>query len=238
MSDKLMLAISTSAGVAQVCATTLESDVVFEYEITEYKQQSARLLPELNSHMSANQLSGSSFTGIAVNVGPGGFTSLRTACGVAQGLSVAWGLPCYPVSSFEVMLQQAQADGFSMVGQGLVLIDARLQEFYAARCMGLSKAAELEQYFLLSTQEDLASPIVSDSNWVLVDQPSQDLLSHWDQAPKCVTSKVCATALASKAWKDWTQGVSSNAQDCQPLYVREKVADTTAERLAIKNGKN
>ena len=238
MSDKLMLALSTSSGVAQVCATTQSGELAFEYEITEYKQQSARLLPELQHHLAEQHLTAASFAGISVNIGPGGFTSLRTACGLAQGLSVAWGLPCYPESSFDVLLEQAKADGANLQGQGLVLLDARLSEFYAAKYLISTDDGAVEQRFLLSTSESQAKALLSSVDWLLVDASSQEILSQWMETPSMEVSSVTAKALARRAWIEKKMGRGAQAHDCQPLYVREKVADTTAERLAIKHGKD
>jgi tRNA threonylcarbamoyladenosine biosynthesis protein TsaB len=237
--EKLMLALSTSSGVAQVCATTAAGVTLFEYEIAEYKQQSARLLPELGACMSKHGLSGESFQGIAVNVGPGGFTSLRTACAVAQGLSVAWGLTCYPVSSFEIMLEQARAEGFSPQGVGCVLLDARLNEFYAAMCSETQgHLSQIDRHLLLSVQESIAEPYIFPLDWLLVDSPSEQILQAWVSPPDFRLSSVTVKALANRAWQLCAQGEGVLAHQCQPWYVREKVADTTAERLAIKHGKN
>jgi tRNA threonylcarbamoyladenosine biosynthesis protein TsaB len=82
---------------------------------------------------------------IAVCRGPGGFTGLRIAIGVAQGLALALDRPVVPVSGLRVLA--AAASGFAgppepreptaatranAPGPVVAVIDARMGEFYAA----------------------------------------------------------------------------------------------------------
>jgi len=64
--------------------------------------------------------------GIAFGAGPGSFTGLRIACGVAQGLALGAGVPVVPVGT---LLALAQASGASKV---LACLDARMGEIYHA----------------------------------------------------------------------------------------------------------
>ena len=64
---------------------------------------------------------------IAVCRGPGGFTGLRIAIGVAQGLALALDRPVVPVSSLRVLAAAATGPG-----PVVAVIDARMGEFYAA----------------------------------------------------------------------------------------------------------
>jgi len=133
MVSRFILAISTSSGVAKVAAATepLELNAhaadLFNFEITDYKSQSAQLLPLIQQHLELGNLKPAQCAAIAVDIGPGGFTSLRTACGIAQGLAVAWQVPTVPLSSFECLLPAWQQEL-----PVTVLMDARLHEIYAA----------------------------------------------------------------------------------------------------------
>ena len=61
---------------------------------------------------------------IAFGAGPGSFTGLRIACGLAQGLALARELPVIGISSLEAI---AQESGESRV---VACIDARMREVY------------------------------------------------------------------------------------------------------------
>lgn len=66
---------------------------------------------------------------IAFGCGPGAFTGLRIAAGVAQGLAFGADIPVVPVSSLAALAQRAfEAHGCERV---IPLLDARMNEIYA-----------------------------------------------------------------------------------------------------------
>lgn len=70
-------------------------------------------------------------TGVAFSAGPGGFTRVRIACAVAQGLAMGRGLPVACVDSLAVRALAAS----SLVpidGEIIVVSDARMGQIYAA----------------------------------------------------------------------------------------------------------
>jgi len=66
--------------------------------------------------------------GLAVNLGPGGFTSLRVGLATAQGLAMATGKPLVGCSAFEALV--ASAEGWH--GAVCAVLEARRGEVYAA----------------------------------------------------------------------------------------------------------
>ena len=95
---------------------------------------SATLIPAIAELMAQAGLAYADLTVIAFGRGPGSFTGLRTACAVAQGLAFGAGVPVLPIDSLlavaeEARWQQPQALG---TGQVLALLDARMNELYAA----------------------------------------------------------------------------------------------------------
>lgn len=248
--SEFLLALSTSSGVAHVVAVQAKPDatqlvgtafdVLFDFSIAEYRQQSAELLPRLASAMQAAGLSGAGCVAIAVDIGPGGFTSLRTACGVAQGLATAWQVPCVPLSSFECMaatgaLLSGSATTHCATENVACMLDARLQEVYGAR---LSLRAERSEWHvepgLLPFTPDAARVFAGQASKVVCDSPVHtELLQgvHNVQAP----GAGWALGLAALALVRFNHGVKAEPLQCQPLYVREKVAQTTQERRAARD---
>jgi tRNA threonylcarbamoyladenosine biosynthesis protein TsaB len=230
MTTHFILGISNSSGVAQVIAcaepdaSNLDVPEIFSFEITDYKSQSAQLLPLIQHYFKINHLSSLGCVAIAVDVGPGGFTSLRTACGIAQGLALAWSLPTIVLTSFECMLPKLTQQETT-----LVLIDAKLNEMYAARIQRNEQGTQwIESPHLLpiSVLVGINVPMICDSH----------LYKQLSSPAEWVTQgKVTAIQLARLAWQEFRVGRLVKPVDCQPLYVRNKIAQTTSERLALKH---
>src|SRR5512138_2376149 len=83
-------------------------------------------LPMLEDLLRSNGLRERDLDAIAFGAGPGSFTGLRIACGLAQGLAFARGLPVAGVSTLEATAEEA---GTLRV---VVCIDARMREVYYA----------------------------------------------------------------------------------------------------------
>ena len=231
MASRFILAISTSSGVAKVAAamepnsSNAPATGLFSFEITDYKSQSAQLLPLIQRHLEQANLKPAQCAAIAVDVGPGGFTSLRTACGIAQGLAVAWQVPTVPLTSFECMLTAQFQDQ-----PVTVLMDARLNEIYAAcihRTVQGTEWVKPPHLLALDELQNIRGPVLCDAHvYAQLHEPG----------PTMVQVTVCVLRLAHLAWQEFAAGRVAEPFDCQPLYVRDKVAQTTTERLALKHG--
>lgn len=232
MESRFILAISTSSGVAKVaCATSsagnaVAPEIAFSFEIVDYKSQSALLLPTIQQHLNETGFQPAQCAAIAVDVGPGGFTSLRTACGVAQGLATAWNVPTLPMHSFECMLASVETQA-----SVTVLMDARLNELYMATVSRTAQGTEwIQSPTLLPVSELHALP----QGTVIADKTVFDLLASHNRTVQ--QGEVSAVQLALLAWQEFEGGRVSEPFDCQPQYVRDKVAQTTSERMAAKHG--
>src|SRR6185295_8182176 len=81
-------------------------------------------LPMLENLLKKTNLTVAQLDAIAFGAGPGSFTGLRIACGIAQGLAFARGLPVLGVSTLEAM---AEESGGTRV---VACLDARMREVY------------------------------------------------------------------------------------------------------------
>lgn len=98
---------------------------------------SERLLPWVQALLAEADMGFSALDGIAFGAGPGGFTGLRLACGVAQGLACGLGLPVVAVSSLEALAWSAwmreQDHGRAQAPARIfACLDARMNEVYCA----------------------------------------------------------------------------------------------------------
>lgn len=187
------------------------------------------LLPWVRELLAEGGLTLGQIDGIAFGAGPGSFTGLRLACGVAQGL--AWGLdlPVMPVSTLEAL---ALASGESQVW---VCLDARMNEVYSA-AYSVSGDEVLQVMAPVCLPPAVVPVPILANAWGVGD----GFIAHGAvlRARKTDLGGVhaevypTASAVLRLALPGFAQGVAVDAEAAQPLYVRDKVAFTTAERMA------
>jgi len=89
-------------------------------------RHSELLLPMVDGLLKHHGIAVRALDGIAFGEGPGSFTGLRIACGVAQGLALGAGLPVVGVSTLLALAEAARS------GQAVCCLDARMGEIYHA----------------------------------------------------------------------------------------------------------
>jgi tRNA threonylcarbamoyladenosine biosynthesis protein TsaB len=194
-------------------------------------QASARLLPEVQALLADAGLALADLDAIAFGQGPGAFTGLRTACAVAQGLAFGLGKPVLAVDSLMLVAEDARDQG---AGDDVwVAMDARIGEIYAARYRWVDGAWTVAEAPALYRPEALAAhwgepEAVAGSALVEYAEALGALPRAWPQA------RSRAAALGALALAAWQRGELRDAAEALPVYVRDKVALTTAEREAAK----
>jgi tRNA threonylcarbamoyladenosine biosynthesis protein TsaB len=171
---------------------------------------------------------------IAFGRGPGAFTGLRTACAVAQGLALGSGRPLLAIDTLMAVAEDARLrTGASDVWAAT---DARMGEIYAARY------AHDGQAWRTVSEPGLYAPQELALRWQ--EQPVQAVAGNallafegrigTGSALVVADARPTARALLACARAAWAQGAHCDAADALPLYVRNRVASTTAEREALK----
>jgi len=122
-----ILALDTATEACSV-ALWLDGQVVLDaVELSHGHAQ--RILPMIEALLAAQGLRLADLDGLAVGRGPGGFTGVRLAISVAQGLALGAGLPAVGVSNLAAVAQ-AVFERNPAVGRVLVCNDARMKEVY------------------------------------------------------------------------------------------------------------
>jgi tRNA threonylcarbamoyladenosine biosynthesis protein TsaB len=194
-------------------------------------QASARMLPEVKALLAEAGLAWPDVDAIAYGQGPGAFTGLRTACAVAQGLAFGLDKPVLPVDSLMLVAEDAREQG---AGDDIwVAMDARIGEIYAARYRWLDGAWQVDHAPGLFAPEALAAlwgrpAAVAGTALTEYAAALGPLPQAWPQA------RSRAAALARLALAAWQRGATRDAAEALPVYVRDKVALTTAERALAK----
>ena len=200
---------------------------------------SARLLPEMKALLAEAGLDWSDLGAIAFGQGPGAFTGLRTACAVAQGLGFGLQRPLVPLDSLLIVAEDARLQ----LGAGdleiIVAMDARMDEAYAARYRWrgarwqVLSAPALYSLPALNAQWPGAPVQVLAGSALAAFGPR--LLLPCD-GPRLASEHDRAAALLRLAVRALADGAGVDAAAALPTYLRDKVAQTTAEREQAKAG--
>ena len=199
-------------------------------------QASATLLPAAQTLLNQAGLAWTDLNAVGFGRGPGAFTGLRTACSVTQGLALAAGCPVIAIDTLLAVAEDArQSDPARWAAGQLVWVvqDARMDELYAAAYRWRGDGWDAVVPPALWALEVPATQCVGAwlaGNALRVHPDAFSGLSdvRWpDAAPR-------GHALAELARQAWAQQSVVDAALALPLYVRDKVAQTTAERQAAK----
>jgi tRNA threonylcarbamoyladenosine biosynthesis protein TsaB len=199
---------------------------------------SAALLPMLHGLLAQAGLTWRDLRAIAFGRGPGAFTGVRTACSVAQGLGFGIGCPLLPLDSLLVVAEDARVqagadEGFDVV----VAMDARMDEIYTARYLHQGRRWHVLQAPALAGRAAF-NAMVADQPVRAVAGTALDAFGNSlvlpAQAGRWPHEHDRAAALLRLARQAAVAGQGVPAADALPLYLREKVAFTTAERLAAR----
>jgi len=173
---------------------------------------------------------------IAVGIGPGAFTGVRLAVALGQGLALGLGRPLIGISTLQVLAAGAtEADPGSRV---FVAIDARMGEVYAAEFeidadglptpIGAAQLAAPDAVVLPHSSRGYARGTGLSAGEGVLGARLQ--AQGWQLTPEALPA---AADLARLALREFNAGhYSANPVDVQPIYLRDKVAQTIAERAA------
>lgn len=220
-----LLAFDTSTETLSVAVR--HGDAVIERTSAGGAQASSTLIPLVQALLAEAGLHLRELDAIAFGRGPGSFTGLRTACSVAQGLGFGAGVPLLPVDTLLAVAEEARHRfGAQKV---LALLDARMEQVYSAAYDFSTQAAPVAQA-QLSAPEELVLP----PGFVLAGNAFDAYAERLPAGGARHAALPTAAAMLRLAPTLLTDGRSVAPADAWPLYVRDKVAQTTAERAAAK----
>lgn len=151
-----LLALETATDCCSVAL--LVGDEVIEDHRLAPRQHASLILPMIDGVLAAAGVARQALDAIAFGRGPGAFTGLRIAAGVAQGLALGLDRPVVPVSTLAAL---AQASGAARV---LAAFDARLGEvYYGYYTRGADGLVDADMDDALAPPEHVALP--ADPGW-------------------------------------------------------------------------
>ncbi|GAB2487698.1 tRNA (adenosine(37)-N6)-threonylcarbamoyltransferase complex dimerization subunit type 1 TsaB [Comamonas humi] len=228
-----LLAIDTSTDTLSIAVA--HGGQVWQRSGAGGAQASLQLLPGIQALMGEAGLSFDTLDAIVFGRGPGSFTGLRTACAVAQGLAFAarqgQGVPVLPVDTLLAVAEQARAE--HGLTQLVAALDARMDEVYSAPYAYRDGAWTALAEMRVTPPEAVAVP----AGFAVAGNASAAYGERLAPGAPQVAVLPTAPALLRLAPALLAQGLAVPADQALPLYVRNKVAQTTAEREATKAAK-
>lgn len=197
---------------------------------------SATLIPRIVALLARAGITLQQLDAIAFGRGPGAFTGLRTACSVAQGLALGAGKPVLPIDSLMLVAEDARVQDAAAAADCWVAMDARMDEIYAGRYRhaGGRWIAELSPCLLgvdaLNGGWQARPPAAVAGNALAAFAGRL----HPGAAVRIDRPASRAAALGRLAAAAWADGAGVDAALALPVYVRDRVALTTAERDAAR----
>jgi tRNA threonylcarbamoyladenosine biosynthesis protein TsaB len=223
-----VLALDTSSDWCSLAL--LRSGAIHAREVHAVQRHSEIVLPMIDALLSETGLRLGDLDCIAFGAGPGSFTGLRIACGVAQGLAFGAGLQVVPVGTLEAM---AEAAGAARVVSAL---DARMDEIYLAAYERVGQDWACVVAPTLCAAQD--APALPGDGWVGCGSGfavhAEALGARYGERLHAVRPQLFAHAreMAVIAARVRAAGGGVGPEHATPLYVRDKVARTVAERRA------
>lgn len=228
-----MKILALDASTQACSAALLRDDSITEKFELAPRQHAQLLLPMARELLAAAQLELTDLDGIAVAAGPGAFTGIRIAVGMAQGLALGAGLPVATVSTLAALALRNHR--LHAAPRSLVVQDARMQEVYwAAYEMDAGGQPVLQGAEQVSAPQDLplsdfdTSWYAAGSGWAAYPQalstlqgqlsgPPEEFEPHAEDAARLGAAQIAA-------------GSAGQATQAEPSYVRDNVARKSVRR--------
>lgn len=242
-----ILAIDTSSSWCSVAFLFSDQKAVFKHQESSFSA-SQLVLPWISELMESNDVVWDDVHAIAVSKGPGAFTGVRLGIGIAQGLSFAKHKPLIGVPSLDGLAayQYFQRDPAWMDDViALVALDARMDELYwsnyqLSRSNPPCRLGDIQLTGIDQVQSENASLFAGNGFSIYQERFIEEVLIKQAKIAKDAwiiqadaTPHALGIAYAAQNLIE-IQGLETLKGDCQPLYLRDKVAQTIAERESLK----
>ena len=233
-----ILAIDTSTAWCSVALSLDDQAPILRHELVS-AGASQLLLPWVETILEDARIRLNELDTIAVGVGPGAFTGVRLGVAVVQGLAISCELPILPVASLDAIAAQLiQTNQFqnAKASHFVIAIDARMDEIYWAKYESPRQPQDLAKRIgniHLSKPEDLNLTDIQFLAGSALKVYGDRLFTNSKLPSSALDAQIHLTALGildcAQQW--YMEGKQIHVRELEPLYVRDKVALTTQERL-------
>jgi tRNA threonylcarbamoyladenosine biosynthesis protein TsaB len=201
----------------------VEGEIHFRFKIAP-RQHGELLLPMVDELLAEAELAVTHLDGIAFSRGPGSFTGIRIATGVAQGIALGADLPVIPVSTLLALAQGAVRE--TGARRVLAALDARMGELYWAAVERNEDGLQLLGNETVAPPPRVTAPVHEDwiatgSGW---DSYLEALMPRFRPAKVLHARQIHARDLAELGLVALARGEGVPAEQALPVYLRDQVA--------------
>jgi|TARA_B110000003_G_scaffold245510_1_gene255356 tRNA threonylcarbamoyladenosine biosynthesis protein TsaB len=203
---------------------------VVEKEYPSGKNNSDNIIPQIQIMMNNEDLDFRSLDGVAFGSGPGSFTGLRIAAGVAYGIAFANNLPIVGVNILKAIAKKTDAKFV------IACIDARMSQLY------IGAYQKIDNKYIPIIEDGLYDPSdlpsINAIEPVLIGSGVKSYRKLLEEKYGAIGVKLSyennmlASSIAKIAKDEFSEKFDLNKAEL--LYIRNKVADTLEERKALK----
>jgi len=221
-----LLAFDASTEFLSIALRTEQQ--TYKIDLKAGQTASQLILPQIQTLLDDAQLALTDLDGIAFGAGPGSFTGVRIACGVAQGLAFGANLPVVGVN---VLMALAEASGAERV---IAASDARMGEAYHS--VFVRENDQWAEVHAAGVYKPDLVPAVDGDGWVGVGTAWN---VHGEALHAQYANQVASTlpemtpmaeAILTLATPVFERGEALPASEAKPVYIRNRVALTSKER--------
>ncbi|AHE98901.1 tRNA (adenosine(37)-N6)-threonylcarbamoyltransferase complex dimerization subunit type 1 TsaB [Thioalkalivibrio paradoxus] len=226
-----LIALETATEACSA-ALWLDGDLRWHRELAAARRHGELILDQVDRLLAEAGLVPAQLDAVAVGRGPGAFTGVRLGLGVAQGLAFAVDRPVVPVSTLAALAQQGADRGAQEI---LALLDARMGEVYWALLAvgpdGLvepgDEAIDAPERVRVCWSRGRRMALGSGAA-LCVEHLRDQGLADADIDPAALP---CAREVALLGAAAYARGEFVTAEQAQPVYLRDRVAEPKAARV-------
>jgi tRNA threonylcarbamoyladenosine biosynthesis protein TsaB len=231
-----ILALDTATEACSVAllssrgATLAGAETIGRYEELG-KSHAQQILGMVDSVLAEAQISLNTLSAIAASVGPGSFTGVRISVSVAQGLAFGADLPVVPVTTLEALALRALGGD---AGGALACLDARMNEVYWG-CFMADPVRGVVPIGAAAVGPPDSVVLPAERTYRAIGRgfaayPALAALPRLELDPEDSRALPDARDMARLGGLRFGLGEGLDPAEIKPLYLRDKVALTEAER--------
>jgi tRNA threonylcarbamoyladenosine biosynthesis protein TsaB len=220
----MILSLDTSGPLFSIAI--LHNNFLEIREFESNKDQSERMIIEIQTLLKTLDLNFEDVKGVAFGSGPGSFSGVRVACGIAYGIAFAKNIPINGVNTLEALA------AINPNKNTISCIDARMKQIYLgafeSKNFKITEKGEMGVYDPKGLPDyQLTNPIIIGSGVSLYINELKERYGHLNpfyDEKKYALAGVIAKLSQNRFLENFT------LVNASPSYIRNKVADTIIER--------